>query len=98
MIDTILSVVVTAVVACGLTEFVKRFLPEVLKTGWKITLVSGLIAAGCGLVTVVVFGLGWPFPSVTVIAGTVAVSTLLYEVVVKLAKKIEDFLKSKITK
>lgn len=98
MIDTILSVVVTAVVACGLTEFVKRFLPEVLKTGWKITLVSGLISAGCGLVTVVVFGLKWPFPAVTLIAGTVAVSTLLYEVVVKLAKKIEDFLKSKITK
>lgn len=96
MIDSVLMVLVAAFISCGLTEYVKKFLPEVLLSGWKITLISGLIAVGCGLVIVFIFGKAFPFPALTILAGTVAASTLLYNVIVKTAKSLVSFLKSKI--
>lgn len=98
IIRVVIGVTLAGITACGVTEFIKKFLPESWRTGWKITLVSGLVGVVAGVAYILMNPQENIKVSIVTVLGTIAASTLFYETVVKLIKKIEDFLKSKTNK
>lgn len=90
-------VIFDALVTVGSVEFIKKFLPEAWKTEWKIALISGGVGAIIAITSVLITDTFGPQDSAAVVVATIALSTVLYKVVIKLAAKIEDYLKAKIT-
>ena len=98
IVNFVLVVIADALVTVGFVEFIKKFLPEAWKTGWKITLISGGVGAIIAITSVLITDFFEGRDGAAVVVATIALSTLLYKVVIKLATKIEDYLKSKIVK
>lgn len=97
-LNLVFVVIADALVTVGFVEFIKKFLPEAWKTGWKVTLISGGVGAIIAITSVLITGFFAVRDGAAVVVATIALSTLLYKVVIKLATKIEDYLKSKILK
>lgn len=95
-LNLVFVVIADALVTVGFIEFIKKFLPEGWKTGWKITLVSGCVGAIIAITSVLITGFFSVRDAAAVVVAVIASSTLLYKVVIKLATKIEDYLKAKI--
>lgn len=90
----LVSAVIFAIIAVGLVEFVKNFLPTTLNSK-IITLISlGVEVIVAVLGAVLVRNSGFEAIVVSII-GTISLSQLFYTVIVSLIKKLTELLQSK---
>lgn len=95
---SVLNVIIASIIAIGLVEVVKNFLPDSLDSKIK-TIIGIAIELAVAVVFVILLGGGVSiFAKIAVILATVSVSQLFYEVIIRLLNKLVDFLKSKANK
>lgn len=97
ILSGLIGALVFSIVAVGLVEVIKGFLPETVGSKAKevISLAVEVVVAVVGAILIKADGVA---AVVLTAIGTVALSQLFYTNVVALIKKLTEFLKSKVAK